>query len=99
MFSANSMCIVFNSFIGGTVHLGGGILAKIGRGSGRRLKIHLVGGRLREFSRRDAGCHNVMITSRWDVGKKQVWDAGFEGKNVWVVGIPITKARDANITK
>ena len=39
-----------------------------------------MGGRLREFSRRDAGGHNVMITRRRDVGKKQVWDAGFEGK-------------------
>ena len=50
-----------------------------------------VGGRLRAFSRRDAGGHNVMITRRRDVAEKQVWDAGGEGKNVWDVGMPIIK--------
>ena len=56
-----------------------------------------VGGRLREFSRRDAGGHNVIITRSRDVGKNQVWDAGCEGKNVLDVGIPITKAMGGSI--
>ena len=29
-----------------------------------------------------------MITRRRDVGEKEVWDAGGEGKNVWDVGVP-----------
>ena len=45
-----------------------GYWPKSGEGAGGDLKfIWDVGGRLREFSRRDAGGHNVMITRRWDV--------------------------------
>ena len=75
-----------------------GVWPKSGEGAGGDLKfIWDMGGRLREFSRRDVGVHSVMITRRRDVGKKQVWDAGCEGKNVWDVGIPIAKAMGGSI--
>ena len=44
-----------------------------------------VGGRLREFSRRDAGGHNVMITRRRDVGKTRcgMWDVKEKLSGMW----------------
>ena len=87
---------VFESYVpidrGGTVHLGGGMLAKNGRGRREAtsnpcgmLEVDILSGGWEAVG----GC-DKMITRRRDVGEKQVWDVGDEEKNLWDEGFSYT---------